>query len=234
MPQLFGEFPCPLDAMSVSSYFHGVSTKDRIIETALRLFGEQGFARTSVAQIEAEAGLTGGSGALYRHFRSKNALLVAAVASRLEQKEEWAQYLDPDFSIVRMLDAVAPDANMADRLTLLCGIGLARLEHNRDVTRILFRDNTIDKEVLETFRREEYETSMPVFTRGLAELSGDADTDWRPVAAVLIGAVAHFWMITDIFEGEHPAGVDAQQYLRATAELVAARLSWSGSGDAHP
>jgi AcrR family transcriptional regulator len=211
-----------------------VATKDRIMETALRLFGEQGFARTSVAQIEAEAGLSGGAGGLYRHFRSKNDLLVAAVKSRLEQKQEWAQYLDPGFSIVAMLDAVAPDANMVDRVTLLCGIGLARLEHNRDVTRVLFRDNTIDKEVLETFRKEEYEASMPVFTRGLAELSGDPDSDWQAVAAVLIGAVAHFWMITDIFDGDHPAAVDAERYLRATAELVAARLSWTdSSGEPH-
>lgn len=200
----------------------------------MRLFGEQGFARTSVAQIESEAGLSRGSGALYRHFRSKDDLLVAAVKSRLEQKEEWAQYLAPDFSIVAMLDAVAPDASMVDRVTLLCGIGLARLEHNRDVTRILFRDNSIDKEVLETFRREEYDVSMPVFTRGLAELSGDADSDWQAVAAVLIGAIAHFWMITDIFDGDHPAAVDAQRYLHATAELVAARLSWAGGPGESP
>jgi hypothetical protein len=76
-----------------------------------------------------------------------------------------------------------------------------------------------------------------VFTRGLTELSGDADSDWQAVAAVLIGAVAHFWMITDIFDGDHPSAVDAERYLRATAELVAARLSWTdgvGEARAHP
>ncbi|WP_415043409.1 TetR/AcrR family transcriptional regulator [Gordonia sp. (in: high G+C Gram-positive bacteria)] len=45
----------------------------------MRLFGEQGYRATSVAQIEEAAGLTPGSGGLYHHFRSKEQLLEAGI-----------------------------------------------------------------------------------------------------------------------------------------------------------
>ena len=56
------------------------SSRDRILAEALRLFGEQGYAGTSIAQIEKAAGLSPGSGALYRHFKSKDELLVQGLA----------------------------------------------------------------------------------------------------------------------------------------------------------
>jgi AcrR family transcriptional regulator len=51
-------------------------TRQRIIDEAMRLFGEQGYAATTIAQIEAAAGLSPGSGSLYRLFPSKQALLA--------------------------------------------------------------------------------------------------------------------------------------------------------------
>lgn len=48
-----------------------ISTKERLVTEAMRLFGEQGYKATSVAQIEKAAGLTPGSGGLYHHFKSR-------------------------------------------------------------------------------------------------------------------------------------------------------------------
>ncbi|MBI3228594.1 MAG: helix-turn-helix transcriptional regulator [Mycolicibacterium cosmeticum] len=53
--------------------------------TALQLFAAKGYGATSVADIQQAAGLAPGSGALYKHFSSKRALLEAAVASRIEK-----------------------------------------------------------------------------------------------------------------------------------------------------
>ena len=61
------------------------ATRDRLIEEAMRLFGEQGYRATSVAQIEAAAGLTPGSGGLYHHFRSKELLLEAGIDRQLDR-----------------------------------------------------------------------------------------------------------------------------------------------------
>ena len=61
------------------------STRDRLIDEAMRLFGEQGYRATSVAQIEAAAGLAPGSGGLYHHFRSKEMLLEAGIDRQLDR-----------------------------------------------------------------------------------------------------------------------------------------------------
>ncbi|MFE7721701.1 TetR/AcrR family transcriptional regulator [Nocardia rhizosphaerihabitans] len=207
------------------------TSRERIMAEALRLFGEQGFAKTSIAQIEQGAGLSGGSGALYRHFKSKDELLVQAVASRLEDRAEWDRFLSPEFSLAAALDLVTAGGSTVDRLIALCRIGLARLDHDRDVTRILLRDNSIPADLLEVFRQQEYAVVMAAVTRGLVELAGDRvrDQDWDATAAVLVGALAHFWMMGDIFDGGHPANVDADRYLQATAEMIAARLDWAGT-----
>ncbi|PXX70877.1 TetR family transcriptional regulator [Nocardia tenerifensis] len=200
------------------------TTREHIMSEALRLFGVQGFAATSVAQIEKAAGLSGGSGALYRHFRSKDELLVTAVEWRLADRGDWAMFLEPGFSIAPLLAEAGPDR--LAQLTALCRIGLDRLEHDRDVNRILLRDNTVPAELLDVFRRVEYDMVMSVVTRALAELAGPerAQQDWHDTAAVLVGAVAHFWLISDAFDGAHPAGLDADRYLRSAAELILARL----------
>lgn len=61
-------------------------TRERLLTEAMRLFGDKGFEATSVSQIEAAAGLAAGSGALYRHFASKDALLTAGIDRQLDRR----------------------------------------------------------------------------------------------------------------------------------------------------
>jgi AcrR family transcriptional regulator len=61
-------------------------TKERLITEAMRLFCEQGYQGTSVAQIEEAAGLAPGSGALYHHFKSKDELLEAGIDRQLDRR----------------------------------------------------------------------------------------------------------------------------------------------------
>jgi AcrR family transcriptional regulator len=62
------------------------STRERLVNEAMRLFSAKGFEATSVSQIEAGAGLAPGSGALYRHFKSKDALLDAGIDRQLDRR----------------------------------------------------------------------------------------------------------------------------------------------------
>lgn len=61
-------------------------TRERLVTEAMRLFSARGFEATSVSQIEAAAGLSAGSGALYRHFKSKDALLDAGINRQLDRR----------------------------------------------------------------------------------------------------------------------------------------------------
>jgi AcrR family transcriptional regulator len=62
-----------------------LSTRDRILREAASLFASQGIKATTVAQIEAAAGLRAGSGGLHRHFPTKNALVSEVLESQLQR-----------------------------------------------------------------------------------------------------------------------------------------------------
>lgn len=58
-----------------------VTTRDRILAAAARLFAEQGFANASMPAIARLSGIT--AGAIYRHFDSKAELLLEVVKHAL-------------------------------------------------------------------------------------------------------------------------------------------------------
>jgi AcrR family transcriptional regulator len=58
-------------------------TRERIVDEAMRLFSQHGYVATSIAKIEAAAGLTPGAGGLYHHFASKEAVLAAGIERQL-------------------------------------------------------------------------------------------------------------------------------------------------------
>jgi AcrR family transcriptional regulator len=70
-----------------------VPTRERILDAALELFIERGIAGTTVSDIERAVGLAAGTGSFYRHFKSKEDLVVPAfergvthLAQRLESE----------------------------------------------------------------------------------------------------------------------------------------------------
>ena len=68
---------------------HKHDTRQRILESARRLFNRKGFAEVSIEEIMANAGLT--HGGFYRHFSRKDELYAAAVRQFLckETPERW-------------------------------------------------------------------------------------------------------------------------------------------------
>ena len=75
---------------------HGEITRSALLESAANLFGEQGYASTSVDEIVAAAGVT--KGALYHHFPDKETLF-RAVFERVQQEvsdKAVVEFLQPD------------------------------------------------------------------------------------------------------------------------------------------
>ncbi|MET0476247.1 MAG: TetR/AcrR family transcriptional regulator [Mycobacterium sp.] len=64
------------------------TTRELIVEAAFDLFLKGGVAGTAITDIERAAGLAAGSGAFYRHFRSKEEVLVAAVERGIAEKAD--------------------------------------------------------------------------------------------------------------------------------------------------
>ena len=63
------------------------SRRDDLVETALRLFYANGFNATGIDRILAESGVA--KMTLYKHFRSKDDLILAALELRDTQFREW-------------------------------------------------------------------------------------------------------------------------------------------------
>lgn len=89
-------------------------TRDRLLEAALGIFAKQGYAGTTVSELERAVGLTPGSGALYRHFDSKEALLLAAVRAYHARMKDICDAVrakgaaeDARAELTRILDALA-------------------------------------------------------------------------------------------------------------------------------
>lgn len=78
------------------------SVKERILETASRLFYYQGYNNTGINQIIAEAGIAIGS--LYKHYPSKNDLLYHYLKQQeIEYFENLADYLKDENQPVKKL-----------------------------------------------------------------------------------------------------------------------------------
>src|SRR6267378_875377 len=64
---------------------HKRDTREKILESARRLFNRKGYAGVSIEEIMSEAGLT--HGGFYRHFTGKDELYAAAVRQFLCKKK---------------------------------------------------------------------------------------------------------------------------------------------------
>lgn len=186
--------------------------RDRILAEAMRLFGENGFAATTIAQIEEAAGLTPGSGGLYRHFPSKQALLTTGIHERIELR-------------VGLLASMTPEAATSP-VAVLEGVaraGLRQLDDERDVNRVLVRDLSSSPELLAFMRDAEIHTNHRALVALLVGLGGE-EFDAEALAAILIGAISHYWLLRDVFGGDHPLAISEERYLTTLATLAATKM----------
>jgi len=197
------------------------STRQRLVEEAMRLFGEQGYRETTIAQIEAAAGLSPGSGGLYKHFSSKKALLAEGVEALLTDRAELDRALDPSL--------VQSPGDLAELRALLQSVataGLRRMEFDRHINRFLFRGLQEFPDLLARYGEGEIAANQRAVEALLSALVNDhyVDHDWPAIAAVLVGAIAHYWLLTDLF-GTHPSGIDEERYTAASALLASCLLT---------
>ena len=98
------------------------TTRERLLESGLRLFAEKGFRGTTVGEVEASAGLVPRSGALYKHFGSKKELLSAVVERHLLELQ----------TVGRIVDLM-PLGDLRAELTLLARWVIREVDRQREL-----------------------------------------------------------------------------------------------------
>lgn len=193
-----------------------VSPRERLVSAAMDLFGRQGFRATTVAEIEAAAGLSPGAGGLYRHFPTKRRLLEEGLRRQVDAGRDLVEFLEA---------APATEQSLADQLLAVARAGLRRLEEERDVNRLLLRDLAAFPDLLAEVRDRDLRRVHATLLGWLRNQVTDDTLDLPAVAALLMGAVSHYWILTDVFAGNYPFDVDEDRYLQAVATLAARGLS---------
>src|SRR5213075_1802002 len=79
---------------------HKRDTREKILESARRLFNRKGYAGVSIEEIMSDAGLT--HGGFYRHFGGKDELYAAAVRQFLCNKTPaaWQRRREPEATMI--------------------------------------------------------------------------------------------------------------------------------------
>ena len=185
------------------------STRDRIMDAALRSFGARGVAATSITSIEAAAGLSAGSGGFYRHFKDKDALLAAVV--------------DREIGRVEKPDAPA-DLGGESALTHQLRGDLEFLSRLRPLISILMWERGGNRAVLERVQTVMMDRGVDL---GVADLLSGNPTDAvradpAAAAAVMTSAMIGYFLQVDYF-GAGPARVDADRFTKTLATLLLGR-----------
>lgn len=172
---------------------------DELLDAALALFVERGYAHTSVAQIARAAGVS--KGAVYLYFPSKQALLEGLVKRAVA----------PAGAAAVAAAQATPD-NVRTALTAFLGQLALRLSDPQVVAvpRIVLREAAAVPEIAEMYRRAVLEPALPV----LADLirGGIASGELRPVDPELtirsiMGPIVIHLLLAEVFGVRPAAGV---------------------------
>ena len=189
-------------------------SRERILDAALRLFADQGYAETSVAEVQEASGLSSGSGALYKHFASKEALLEKGIERELEHLEgvRVARRLIPEFE------------DFGVELEILGRFLLLELGAERDFLRILLKDLDRFPKLLASAQHRLIEPMYAEFAtwmRGHADAGRVCTEDVEAVATVALGAIIQYRAMEALL-GSAPASLDEERFLQAWVSLVGA------------
>jgi|SRR5437868_806757 len=191
------------------------STRERIIDEALRLFAARGYSATSVAEIESAAGLSPGAGGLYRHFKSKYEVLAAAIH---EHAARTHVQVAESLGHLSLIESSAP---LEVRLSRLCRAGLAKVREENELIRVFYRDLSQFPELVAVVRDGLMQPMFDGITfwfRTQPEYAG-AGSDWNSVGTILGGSVIQYQLFQETAR-EAPGNTGKDQFVAAWVTLA--------------
>lgn len=187
-------------------------TRQRILDAALDLFAERGFTGTSVGDVESAAGLSPRSGALYKHFPSKRALLEAAFDERMEAIAEFR-------ALVHLSDL----GDARAELTLIGRWGLAELRRERQLARLVMKDGDRVPGIADRFRDTIVLPGLALSADVIARHRPDPLADPEATAAALCASLVGFSLQGALFGDD--VSVDDDRLVAAWVDLAMATLN---------
>jgi len=193
-----------------------VGTRERLLDAAIKLFARQGYAETSIADIQRDCGLSAGSGALYKHFSSKRELLEAAT-------RRFADRLAND----RKRFDVNPGEGTEQVLRRAATLIWDGIEENSPLLRVIFREPAFP-ELADELWSAITENAYRGFASGLRVVV-DAGMmridDPEATAAVLVASLAYYPMV-GLLIGHTPGDIERDRYLEAWISHARAGLDY--------
>lgn len=190
-------------------------TRNRILDAALALFRDRGFAETTMRDVAAEAGVA--TGAAYYYYRSKEDLVLAFYV-RTDQEAR------PIFA-----DAIASSKKLEKRVRGLIEGKLRQFAEHRALLTALLKAGVDPRDPLSPFGEETRavrEENVAWFERALEGSDVKPPADIAPHVPRLLWlyhmGIVYFW-ITD----GSPNQVRTQRLLDATLDLVVQLLKAS-------
>jgi AcrR family transcriptional regulator len=188
-------------------------TRDRIVDEAMRLFSERGYAGTSIARIEEAAGLTPGAGGLYHHFKTKEAVLAAGIERQLERLD----------ALRRIRGVLGSLGDLRAELKLTARYLLAELDDESELLRILASDLRNRPQVLTAAVEQLVTSTLSDFAGWIAAEAKRPlpDAEAKAIATFAIGSLLSSRLLRDVLgvriEVDDGALVDAWVEMVATA-----------------
>ena len=187
---------------------HSHPTRRALIDVALELFASEGYRGTTIRKIEEAAGLSPGAGGMYRHFRSKEDLLLAAM--ELYQADV-AAYVARTPELLELGDV---------RAELLLAAKLSREFNERNDA--LLRVLVLESAAIPTKARRQFEAAWNQGYRTYAtwlerKLGKDARIDVEAAAIQLFGSLAQYQLQENTF-AKPPLGVGYERFVAAWAD----------------
>jgi AcrR family transcriptional regulator len=186
------------------------TTRERIVDEAMRLFSEHGYASTSIAKIEGAAGLTPGAGGLYHHFKSKQAVLAAGIERHLARLQALRE-------IRRVL---TPVGDLKAELTLTARYILAELDSEAELLRILASEARNHKQLLRTAVDQLVNSTFEGFAAWICERAQRPipAEEARGIAAIGLGSLLGTRLLRDVVGV--PSPVEDEQLVETWVRIM--------------
>ncbi len=180
----------------------------------MELFGRQGFKATSIVQIEKAAGLSEGSGSIYHHFRTKQAVLEAGIERHLSRLDA-----------LRDIRAIFTDLDdLNAELTMLARFALTELDNETDLLRVVLAEARTRPDLLDLAVDQLVGATYAGFAGWLRDRAGLTAERANALAGVGLGSLFSSRLLR-LLLGRDPLEISDEDYIATWVRMIHAQIS---------